>query len=640
MPGRAQRGRRAGVREDVVLLGLDVVAVVDVLDRAGGAGAAVGAAVAVDGQLQRRQLAVLRRSGLDRLDRRTGGCRTARCSSLRSRKSLTGAPASFASFAAVTPSTPAPNFAPKPPPMYSVMTRIFDAGIFERLGELVAHGEDALRRGPDRQLVALPARHEAVGLERAVRLDLRHVGALDDGVGLAGSPPRRRPCRTRAGPGRCPSRARLFARRLDVAGGRLRLGLALEDEGRVGLARRRRGRRRRAAARTRPRIAREGVVGLLGRVGGDGGDLLPGEAELVSGLRRSRGRPARPASSARPRGRRLHGGRREGAAQDPAVEHSRQAHVDRVPRRRRSPWPGRRGAARACRGSRTSARDPRAPDRRRRSRSPCPRSSPSKPTRSLLLLMLRPPRSRTSRRAPAVRRAGRRRTARPACRDAVSALRRRGSLRRPDARPRARRRRRRGGRCRSGRGCPATASRISSRVGFGLRSSSALQDRTIPEVQKPHWRASAATKASWSGVSRPSAARPSIVVIGLPGDLVREQQAGADGLAVEQDRAGAAGAAAADDLGAGQADAVAQRVDEHDARLDADPVDRAVDVERERRGAGPDRRRSRRRGPCVPTLAATAPTTLPRTRSRRVKPPRGSSLMSASPRVEVTILHQ
>ena len=63
---------------------------------------------------------------------------------------------------------------------------------------------------------------------------------------------------------------------------------------------------------------------------------------------------------------------------------------------------------------------------------------------------------------------------------------------------------------------PATASRIAARVGFGFWSRRTLQDRIIPDVQKPHWSASAAMKASCSGVRRPSAASPSIVVIGLP----------------------------------------------------------------------------------------------------------------------------
>jgi hypothetical protein len=53
----------------------------------------------------------------------------ASCSSLRSRKSLTGAAACLARRAAVTPSIRAPNFAPKPPPMCSVMTWTREAGI-------------------------------------------------------------------------------------------------------------------------------------------------------------------------------------------------------------------------------------------------------------------------------------------------------------------------------------------------------------------------------------------------------------------------------------------------------------------------------------------------------------------------------
>ena len=79
-------------------------------------------------------------------------------------------------------------------------------------------------------------------------------------------------------------------------------------------------------------------------------------------------------------------------------------------------------------------------------------------------------------------------------------------------------------------------------------SRSTLQDMIIPDVQKPHWRASAAMKACWTGDSRPSAARPSIVVISLARDLVGQNQAGADRLSVDEHGAGAAGAPAADDL--------------------------------------------------------------------------------------------
>ena len=57
---------------------------------------------------------------------------------------------------------------------------------------------------------------------------------------------------------------------------------------------------------------------------------------------------------------------------------------------------------------------------------------------------------------------------------------------------------------------------------------------------------------------------------------------------------------------------------------------RAVDVELEGRGPGPTRRSPGRLRLERRRVAATAPTRLPRTRSRRVNPPRVSSLMSAS----------
>ena len=44
----------------------------------------------------------------------------------------TGAPVLRESAAATTPGLPAPNFAPKPPPMYSVMTRTCDLGSLKK----------------------------------------------------------------------------------------------------------------------------------------------------------------------------------------------------------------------------------------------------------------------------------------------------------------------------------------------------------------------------------------------------------------------------------------------------------------------------------------------------------------------------
>src|ERR671925_151215 len=64
---------------------------------------------------------------------------------------------------------------------------------------------------------------------------------------------------------------------------------------------------------------------------------------------------------------------------------------------------------------------------------------------------------------------------------------------------------------------PSSSCRISasvSRSPFEPRSSTPVM--IIPGVQKPHWSAWRSQKASWSGCSSPSCARPSIVVISLP----------------------------------------------------------------------------------------------------------------------------
>src|SRR3954468_8492585 len=63
---------------------------------------------------------------------------------------------------------------------------------------------------------------------------------------------------------------------------------------------------------------------------------------------------------------------------------------------------------------------------------------------------------------------------------------------------------------------PATAWRTSSSLGLGLCRSSAWHDITMPGVQKPHCRASCATKAAWSGASWGPLERPSMVVTGRP----------------------------------------------------------------------------------------------------------------------------
>ena len=93
---------------------------------------------------------------------------------------MTGALASFASRAQIRPSAPTLNaLLPKPPPMYWQMTRTLACGMLERGREVLARAVDALRRDPDRQLVAVPLAHRAVRLQADVRDDVRRVGLLD-----------------------------------------------------------------------------------------------------------------------------------------------------------------------------------------------------------------------------------------------------------------------------------------------------------------------------------------------------------------------------------------------------------------------------------------------------------------------------
>src|SRR6476469_8325946 len=58
--------------------------------------------------------------------------------------------------------------------------------------------------------------------------------------------------------------------------------------------------------------------------------------------------------------------------------------------------------------------------------------------------------------------------------------------------------------------------RTSSSVGFGLRSSSAVAEISIPGVQKPHWTPPSSRNARCSGCSSPPSASPSTVVTSLP----------------------------------------------------------------------------------------------------------------------------
>jgi hypothetical protein len=207
----------------------------------------------------------------------------------------------------------------------------------ELLGELVAHPRDPLSRGPDRELVSLPLGDEAVRFERRMGLDPRRVGSLDDDVRLAESL-LDVPLVGGARALHVPLTRERFLRGRHVSGGRLRLRVALEDE-RGGLL------------AGRVRIHDEGswlvahadrlhrVVRALGGVGRDGGDLLAGEANDAPRLPEDQRRPDP--------GHFLGGGqidfgdpgRGVGAAENAAVEHAGQPHVDRVAR-----LPGRLGA--------------------------------------------------------------------------------------------------------------------------------------------------------------------------------------------------------------------------------------------------------------------------------------------------------
>ena len=123
----------------------------------------------------------------------------------------------------------------------------------------------------------------------------------------------------------------------------------------------------------------------------------------------------------------------------------------------------------------------------------------------------------------------------------------------------------------SGRGCRRGRSGSSSRLGSGCVSSSETAASTMPGVQMPHCAPPHDRNASWTACS--------CVAVGDPldrDDLARRRRAPAGtrqlftSCAVEQHRAGAALALAAAFLGAGQAQLLAQHVEQprHRVRLD------------------------------------------------------------------------
>ena len=107
----------------------------------------------------------------------------------------------------------------------------------------------------------------------------------------------------------------------------------------------------------------------------------------------------------------------------------------------------------------------------------------------------------------------------------------------------------------------------------------------------------------------------------VPLGVGREHQAGLHRLAVEQHRAAAAAAAVAHLLGARQVEVVAQRVEQRDARLDGELPDRAVHLEAQRDGLGPEDLGAAAAPPAAPTtVEAAAPTPAVFRKLRREKP--------------------
>ena len=104
----------------------------------------------------------------------------ARCSSLRSSISLTGALAALASRAQISPWASGPNLLPKPPPMNSVITRTLACGILRPQAKPSRVPCTACVETHAVRLLAVPLADAAVRLERRVRLHLRRVGAFDE----------------------------------------------------------------------------------------------------------------------------------------------------------------------------------------------------------------------------------------------------------------------------------------------------------------------------------------------------------------------------------------------------------------------------------------------------------------------------
>ena len=99
-----------------------------------------------------------------------------------------------------------------------------------------------------------------------------------------------------------------------------------------------------------------------------------------------------------------------------------------------------------------------------------------------------------------------------------------------------------------------------------------------PGVQKPHWKPSWAMKAACTGCSWSPRATPSMVRMSAPSWLIASARQELIRRAVDQDGAGAALAAVASLLGSGQVEALAQEIEQRDARIvELDVLRHAVD---------------------------------------------------------------
>ena len=121
----------------------------------------------------------------------------------------------------------------------------------------------------------------------------------------------------------------------------------------------------------------------------------------------------------------------------------------------------------------------------------------------------------------------------------------------------------------SGRGCPRGRGGSRPRVGFGLRLQQvARRSGSCPACRSRTAGRASPRRPSWSGWSLPSSARPSIVVIAAPSAWTASRVHDLTASPSSEHGAGAALARVAADVGAGQAQRLAQVVDEQEARLD------------------------------------------------------------------------